>query len=153
MKLWDVLKKENLNRYVRMINMSDFDYEENREFYVVSKNEKGRIGLFPSDGCQDAFLPSDMVEMEFELIDKKEIIPKFNNVEKVIISWYVKKLKGERMGGIYVSKEHWEIAKNKDKDKHFLTISDIAEGWLYEPIYKVKENDLIWSQSMLDKIK
>lgn len=150
MKLWEILKEENLKRYVKMTNMKEFDYEENREFYVISKNAKGRIGLFSSDGFQDDFLPSDMIEMEFQLIDKKDIKPKFNKCEKVKPNWYVKKMKGEKMGGICVSNEHYEIAMNKNK--HFLTIADIAEGWLYEPIYKVVENDLIWSESMLDKI-
>ncbi|HCL4480183.1 TPA: hypothetical protein N2D99_002270 [Clostridium botulinum] len=150
MKLWEILKEENLQRYVRMINRKDFDYEENREYYVISKNGKERMGLFTNEGYQDDFLPSDMVEMEFELIDKKEIKSKYTKGEKVKTNWYVRKMKGERMGGIHVSKEHCEIAW--DKDKHFLTIDDIAEGWLYEPIYKVKENDLIWSESMLDKI-
>ncbi|MBY6842666.1 hypothetical protein [Clostridium botulinum] len=150
MKLWEVLKEEYLQRYVRMVNMKQFDYEANMEYYIISKNGKGRIGLFTSDGYQDAFLPSDMVEMEFELIDKKEIIPKYSIGESVRTNYYVKNMKNAQMGEIIVTQEHCDIAR--DKNRRFLTILDVAEGWLYEPIYKVKENDLIWSESMLDKI-
>ena len=39
MKLWEILNEENLKRYVRMTNMADFDFEESREFYVISKNK------------------------------------------------------------------------------------------------------------------
>lgn len=32
-----------------------------------------------------------------------------------------------------------------------MTIKDIDEGWLYEHIYIVEENDFVWAESMLDK--
>lgn len=148
MKLWEILNENNINKYVRMRNRMDFDYEARREYYVISKNGKGRIGIFACDGYQDDFLPSDMIEMEFEFIEKKNIENKYKKGEKVKTNWYVKRNKDEIMGGIPVSQKHYDIAS--DKENRNMTIKDMAEGWLYEPIYLVEENELIWSESMLD---
>lgn len=149
MKLWEILNEENLKRYVRMTNMADFDFEESREFYVISKNKNGKIGLFASDGFQDCFLPSDMVLMEFELIEKTEIKPKYNNGQKAKPERSIRRMRYKTMGGIFISDKHCEIASAKET----FTIVDVAPGWLYEPMYKVEENDLIWSESMLVQIE
>ena len=50
---------------------------------------------------------------------------------------------------IFISDKHCEIASAKET----FTIVDVAPGWLYEPMYKVEENDLIWSESMLVQIE
>lgn len=56
-----------------------------------------------------------------------------------------------KMNEIYVSKEYCAIAR--DKEKHIFTLVVIAHRWLYELIYRVKEYELVWSESMLDKIE
>lgn len=73
MKIWEILKEENIGRYVNISNQEDFLKKYYRKEYLIGKNGNGRIGIFneTEKGLKyvEEIMSTDILIMEFEFID------------------------------------------------------------------------------------
>ncbi|MBY6799523.1 hypothetical protein FCV24_14125 [Clostridium botulinum] len=76
MKIWDILKEENVNKYYKIIDNHTFRKYLNGCIVKVDKSLHGFMGLFNDSGLAIQILTTNLLYLDFEEVENE------NNVYK-----------------------------------------------------------------------
>ncbi|EQB4340959.1 TPA: hypothetical protein ACXDAZ_002537 [Clostridium botulinum] len=72
MKIWDILKEENINKSYKIIDNHTFRRYLNGCIVMVSKSLSGFIGLFNDSGHAVQILTTNLLYLDFEEVKKED---------------------------------------------------------------------------------
>ncbi|HBJ2612651.1 TPA: hypothetical protein LA742_001077 [Clostridium botulinum] len=71
MKIWDILKEENVNKSYKIIDNHTFRRYLNDCIVRVDKSFKGFIGLFNDSGMAVQILSTNLLYLDFEEVENE----------------------------------------------------------------------------------
>ncbi|HDK7314601.1 TPA: hypothetical protein PTV97_003762 [Clostridium botulinum] len=72
MKIWDILKEENVNKYYKIIDNHTFRNYLDGCIVKVNKSVSGFIGLFNETGTAVQILTTNLLYLDFEEVEKDD---------------------------------------------------------------------------------